>query len=153
MALDMSQFEDRFAAGFSRIVTRRRFLQRGLTAAAATAAATSATLVRPSSARAAPSCQFTSGNWGCSCAGTQSCGTGKCCRTLYDTTKDACCGGATRRCNYWGSFPYCWCSQRCCIGGNYGYYSCCDCWKYGSSGCRSGNTACICKGRKVLRSC
>jgi hypothetical protein len=151
--MSFAEFEDNIAAGFSRRVSRRRLFQRSMRLAAASAVATTAGLGFARRAEAG-TCQFTSSKWGCYCASTPSCGSGKCCRTLYDTTLDACCGGAQRRCDYWTSYPYCWCSTKCCIGGGYGYYSCCDCWKYGAgSSCRTGNTKCICKGRTRLRSC
>ena len=153
---DKSSLTDRLTIGFSRAVTRRTVLSRGLKLAAGSAVAASGALYFPRRASADnPQCNFTVGNWGCHCASTPSCGKGRCCRTLYgQNTKDACCGSARERCNYWSRRPYCWCSKKCCLRGQYGYYSCCDCWRYGqTSGCKHGNTKCICKGRHRIRSC
>jgi hypothetical protein len=148
--------DDRLAMGFSRLVTRRTLLRRALRVAAGGAAAASAGLAFPGRAQAIPHCSFAVGTWGCYCASTPSCGGSKCCATggSNPDAADTCCGGAQRRCNYWTSSPYCWCSRTCCIGGRHGYYSCCDCWKYGQSGgCGSGNTKCICKGRVDFQNC
>ena len=148
--------DDRIAMGFSRMVTRRTLLRRSLRLAAVSAAATSAGLAFPRRAGAVPQCTFTVGTWGCYCASTPSCGGNKCCATggSVPDAADHCCGGAQRRCNYWTSSPYCWCSRHCCVGGWHGWYSCCDCWKYGNNGsCSSGDTKCICKGRLNFTRC
>lgn len=96
----------------------------------------------PSSASAVR-CTFSVGTWGCYCASTPFCGDSYC-------NSDVCTNGASRRCDYWTSAPYCWCSLCCDLGtGNRGAYSCCDCWKYGGS-CQSGaggGTKCVCKRR------
>jgi hypothetical protein len=148
----VSSWDDRIAAGISRAVTRRTVLSRGARVAAATAAAFSLSL--PFARRAdARQCRFTTGHWGKHCASTRSCGPSRC--TFSDLyTRDVCHGSADPRCNYWTSSPYCWCSLSGCHNGKYGYFSCCDCWKYGNSGsCRSGHTKCICKGFDYVRNC
>lgn len=137
----MEQLDDRIAVAFSRAITRRTVLRRGIGAAFVSAAAVTSSLTWPSKAKAV-ACTFTVNDWGCYCASTPFCGDAYC-------NNDLCTNGASRRCNYWPSAPYCWCSQRCYLTSNCGYYSCCDCWKYGGS-CRSGTgggTACICKRR------
>ena len=139
--------EDRMAARFSRGVARSPLLQRLLR----TASGSASSLAGPFSTRRL--CTFHVGTWGKYCAATPSCGTGKCTYSdLY--AADRCAGGAARRCNYWTTSPYCWCSLSGCYNGRRGYFSCCDCWKYGNYGtCRSGNTACICKGFVFLGGC
>lgn len=139
----MQDLGDRMTTAFSRAVTRRRVLQNTLRGALATGAAMSTSLALPGLARANHRCTIHVSTWGCYCASTPFCGDSKC---YYDV----CTSGAQSRCNYWGSAPYCWCSQRCTLG-CYGLYSCCDCWKYGQgSSCSTGNTACICKYHQCI---
>jgi hypothetical protein len=141
---------DRAAIRFSRAITRRRLLQRGALVAASTGVATGFRLLRPHAAEA-QQCSFTVSTWGCYCASTPSCGSARCCYTGTGdmATEDRCCGGATRRGNYWTSSPHCWCSLTCCRSGLYGFYSCCDCWKYGNP----GYSPCVCKGFRMYRHC
>lgn len=139
--------EDRLAARFSSNVTRRRLLQRTMQLAAASAAFVSTRLVWPSSAEAY-NCTFVVNTWGCFCASTPFCGSSRCCidsSSSFPQVADKCCGGAIKRCSYWTTYPYCWCSESCWHGSTYGFFSCCDCWQYGGSSCSSGNTRCVCK--------
>lgn len=149
----MNEVDIRVASAFSRAVTRRVFMRRAIQSAFVAGVSLSGVLKFSKPAHAwgcTPG--GTVNNWGCYCAGTQSCGTSKC-----GYGSGTCQGGATKRCNYWSGSGsgggYCWCSQNCCVGGWTGYYSCCDCWMYGSSGCSTGNTACICKQRVVFVPC
>jgi hypothetical protein len=138
---------DRIALRISRAITRRTLFRRGAQMAAATGAATGLRLYAADSA-SATLCSAAVSTWGCYCSGTTSCGSSRCCDS-GDGVYDACCGGATRRGNYWGSYPHCWCSLTCCLGGEYGYYSCCDCWQYGVS----GQNPCSCKGYHFHHTC
>jgi hypothetical protein len=152
---DVTGFENRIAARFSSSVTRRGLLQRTMQLAAASAALVSVKLVWPGSAQAL-NCTFSVDYWGCYCSSTPSCPS--CCQDTGGgpVAYDKCCGSATKRCDYWTTYPYCWCSQSCCLGGANGFYSCCDCWQYGSSTCGSpsGNgTKCTCKAYIVVGLC
>jgi len=142
---------DRASVGLSRAITRRRFMARTMRWGLGAGAALSNFVVFADEARAI-TCPRISTNWGCYCASTPSCGSNKC-KSNGNCKITA---GADPRCNYWGSpaGTYCWCSPNCCVFQLYGYYSCCDCWKYGDNGsCGSGNTACICVQRILLREC
>lgn len=148
MSLDL---DDIIAAAFSRAVTRRTLLQRTIrwTLGAGVAASTAWRLTGTARAQ---SCGIGQTNeFGCYCASTMGCGSGKCC---FDT-QNGCCNGATPRCTHWMTQPYCWCSITCCIGSHTGYYSCCDCWQSGTGGCGSANgrTACICGIRYLTGTC
>lgn len=144
----MSDLDQKLAVAVSRAITRRGFMHKTMrwTLAAGIGAATS---WRFMGAAAAGGCQpgGTYDRWGCYCAGTMGCGADKCC----PNQNVPCCNGAQGRCDFWRQSPYCWCSLRCCVNGKRGYYSCCDCWKFGrgSSGCGSGNTKCVCKHRHI----
>jgi hypothetical protein len=148
---EQSTMEDRLAVSFTRAVTRRTFLQRTMRWTLTAGAAISGALTFAPRASAAR-CQFTSTKWGCYCnLGTPTCGSGKC-------DNDYCVNGAVARCNYWTSFPYCWCSTNCCIGSHTGYFSCCDCWGGGfhdpcTPRCACGYTPCICGYRTWTGTC
>jgi hypothetical protein len=146
----MKDLDDRIAVGFSRAVTRRRFLKQTMRVSLVGAGVVTGVWNSTGVAHA-DSCSPGGhvSTWGCYCAGTQGCGSGKCC----PNQTQPCCNGAKPRCTYWTSSPYCWCSLNCCINGHKGYYSCCDCWKYGSTSCSSGNTYCVCKHRHVGVAC
>ena len=152
-----ASLDDRFAAAFSRAVTRRTALRRSMELAAATAAVTSVRLTFPRRAEAGGLCKTRTDRYGIYCARTPSCGKTKCCRSwAAKGAKDLCCNGAEHRCTAWpkttspGGSGYCWCSKTGCVNGKKGYYSCCDCWKFGNreGTCMKGRGACVCKGRK-----
>lgn len=133
------EIDDRIAISFSRAVTRRRFLQRSMRTAIAVGAAGSTALLAPEVARAGTcSPGGAVGTWGCECASTQSCSG---CRTCSEC-------GYRGRCDQWSS-PYCWCSLTCSSAFGYRFWSCCDCWTNGGSGCGCGSscggTACVAK--------
>lgn len=149
----MNELEDKIAASFSRAITRRTILTRAMRwTAAAGAAMSTAWRFTPNASAAGCGVGHVS-NWGCWCAGTPGCGSGKCC---FDNAQP-CCGGAVPRCDRWGVIPSCWCSLTCCIGSSTGYFSCCDCWSFGDgdNNCHTagGATACICGHRHLTGSC
>jgi hypothetical protein len=151
--------DNRVAVAFSRVVTRRTLLRRGMIVAAGSAAAVAGFPRRAfgwGGVGGPGRCTFHVNTWGCHCASTPSCGKRHCCDTSGNLfVYDKCCGSADPRCNYWGQSPHCWCSRTCCLNGTKGYFSCCDCWKYGNSGgsCRHGSVKCICKGHVNLGNC
>lgn len=147
----------RFIERFSRSITRRVFIRRAMESGLVLGGVLTGIVGLAKPARAwgcSPGGEFGYPPGGCYCAGTADCGADRC-----GFTAGTCRGGATPRCNFWKSRGsdqdggYCWCSKNCCVGGWTGYFSCCDCWKYGSSGCMNGNTACICKQRVTFVQC
>lgn len=148
---DKGNLDDRIAIGVSRFITRRAALQTAgrwlLTAGVLVGTSWRLTGVSRA-AGCSPGGVYN--GWGCYCADTPGCGTDRCC----PNQTGPCCHGAEGRCDFWTDFPFCWCSNGCCLSGGYGYYSCCDCWKYGrTGGCGSGNTKCVCKHRHVTSGC
>lgn len=147
----MKTFDDTIAEAFTRTVTRRTLLRRGMRWSLGAGVALSTAWGTTSTAKAAGCGGGGITTSSCYCEPTIGCGAGKCC---FDTA-NACCGGAVPRCDAWTSIPYCWCSKTCCIGQFTGYYSCCDCWQSGSGSCSQsgGRVACICGHRHITGSC
>lgn len=132
----MRELEDQLASGFSRAVTRSKFVRTVMRTALVAGTAASGGLLFSNTARAGSCGAGVVGTWGCFCAGTATCPGG-----------GTDCGSHRRRCDYWPNSPYCWCSLTCCYANGSGFYSCCDCWNGGSGGCLTagGGTKCVAK--------
>lgn len=148
-----SDLDDRIAASWSRLVTRRRFMHRSMRLALGAGAAISVGTGLFGRPARADHCRYgTYSGFGCHCANTEGCTDARCCN-------GHCCNGAENRCDFWGEpndgGDYCWCSPTCCLNPpNNGHYTCCDCWKFGKgSTCETGNTKCVCRKRIITGSC
>lgn len=149
--------EERLTSAFGRLVSRRRLFRNTMRGSLIVGGALAGPFgLFVGRAEAAGCSTYGSvGTWGCFCANTASCGSGRC------TDTGGCGGsGARKRCNYWtqpeASSNYCWCSLYCTQGGQlYGYYTCCDCWTGGSGNCSQsgGSSPCVCKRFVCLRGC
>lgn len=115
--------DERVAVAVSRFITRREALQRaGRWFIAAGVTLSTSWMMTRSAQAAGCSPGGVVGSYNCGCrTQTMRCGNDRCC----PNQTGPCCHGAEGRCDFWATFPYCWCSPGCCESGVFGYYSCC----------------------------
>jgi hypothetical protein len=153
LAEERPSLGDTVAVSIGRAMNRRRFVGNTLRVALVAGTTLASPVLTPRKAWATHTCGpgGQRRDYGCKCASTPTCPSGRC-----GTTG---CSGIRRRCNHWRSAnpygQYCWCSHNCCYGGLIGYWQCCDCWNGGGTGCSTskGQSACICKRRSNINYC